>query len=516
MNSKKIAVSCCAITIATGIAFADPNPPTVFSPTPGIAPCGLTVGSQVYFTQPFADTNLTGPRAVYSIGIPGAGVTKVADLPPGNNAENSVAIVPTGALTGFTPGDIYATSASPNDSSKDAVYKLDKATKSWVLFIDLLPATLSQHQPGITFDKVGSFNGAMIVTADSTVTLYGANGAKLRSFSDPQGYVLQAVAVAPLGYVAKGINYGGFMFITAESPLNIDAPEPGVLDGKILTVAPNALDGTPPQWFTTTVNIPDPESIQFVTADSLSCTLNGFTYFAAGYATGDQINTYSNNGAILGWTPAQLSLAGAVGHYLVQNEESGTVHNIHPGTIWIDAGLPTQQLFSDPGYQLEDTAIVQCTPAKGCPATQGFWHQANHWPAVNGPVSADGVTWDGTYLWIGTQKYTRNQILQVLPSGALHSGNVANGLSQFIAAALNLIAGAQHNATIDGMIGKIVTDLNNTPLFVPPQRPGGPVTLNQLPAAALADLTNFLNGLDAYNSAQGMGCTEAAGLTVGK
>jgi hypothetical protein len=64
------------------------------------------------------------------------------------------------------------------------------------------------------------------------------------------------------------------------------------------------------------------------------------------------------------------------------------------------------------------------------------------------------------------------------------------------------------------MIGKIVTDLNNTPLFVPPQQPGGPVTLNQLPAAALADLANFLNGLDAYNSAAGMGCTEATGLSV--
>jgi hypothetical protein len=305
------------------------------------------------------------------------------------------------------------------------------------------------------------------------------------------------------------------MFITAESPQNIDAIQPVVADGKILTVAPNAADNTPAQWFTTTVSIPDPESIQFVTTDSLSCSLNGFTYFAAGYATGNQINTPSNNGAILGWTPTQLSLAGAAGHYLVQNEESLDQNGIHPGTIWMDAGLPTQQLFSDPGYQLEDTAIVQCTPAKGCPATQGFWHQANHWPTASG--SADGVSWDASAktLTIGGTLYNHADILRVLPGGALHSGNVANGLSQFIAAALNLVAGAQHNATIDGMIGKIVTDLNNTPLFVPPQQPGGPVTLSQLPTAALADLTNFLNGLDAYNSAQGMGCTEASGLGVG-
>ena len=261
-------------------------------------------------------------------------------------------------------------------------------------------------------------------------------------------------------------------------------------------------------------NIPDPESIHFVTADSLSCSIGGFSYFGTGYATGNQINTYSNNGAILAWTPAQLSLAGAVGHYLVQNEESGTVGAIQPGSIWMDAGLPAQQLFSDTtgpgntGYQLEDTEIVQCTPATGCPATQGFWHQASHWPAVSG--SADGVIWDAVAktLTIGGAAYNQTDILQVLPGGALHSGNVANALSQFIAAALNLIAGAQHNATIDGIVATINNELTG-PLFGVNGK-GQPI-LNQLPA----NLTGFLNDLDAYNSAVGMGCTEAAGLRVG-
>jgi hypothetical protein len=86
--------------------------------------------------------------------------------------------------------------------------------------------------------------------------------------------------------------------------------------------------------------------------------------FATGYATGSQINTpFSTSGAILAWTPTQLAAAGAVGHYLVQNQDSGSNT---PGAIYIDAGLPTQKLFSDTtvgghnGYQLEDTTLAQC------------------------------------------------------------------------------------------------------------------------------------------------------------
>jgi hypothetical protein len=435
--------------------------------------------------------------------IPGGVVTPAGAIPTaaGVTAENAIAIVPWNAGSGFLFGDKYATGVSPTQPANDAVFKNGSQTP----FVDGISATSSHHQSGLSFDEVGTFNGEMIVTGDSTIYLYNAGGALVASYTGPAGYVLQAAAVAPRSYP----NYPGYLFVTAMPAANIDNSNP-IGNGIILTVAPGAPSGSAAVLFATTTGLPYLESIHFITPDTLSCSIGGFSYFASGYATGTQINTVSTNGAILAWTPAQLSVAGAVGHYLVQNEEFA---GAQPGAIFMDAGLPTEKLFSDTtgpgntGYQLEDTAIVQCQPARGCPATQGFWHQANHWPKASG--TADGVTWDAPAktLTIGVYTYTPNQILQLLPSGSLHTGGVENNLSQFIAAALNLIAGAQHTATIDGIIATIAGDLANTNLFLP-------APLN-IPAKAAADLNSFGAALDAYNSATGVGCNEGAGLNTG-
>jgi len=496
------------------MAFAaDPNPPTVIKPTStpyaianGIAPNGIAANVGVFFTQPFTDG--LQPRGIYPITVPGGAVTSVSAIPTaaGVTAENSIAIVPSPAGSGFTPGDKYATGVSTTNSLNDAVYKNGSSTP----FINGLPAAVSQHQSDVTFDTVGSFHGALIVTADNTLSLYNSAGTKLASYTGPVGFVLQAATVAPTSYTACP----GCIFVTAMLAGNIDNPNPSG-NGEILTVSPNAANGSAAVLFATTTGISEPESIEFVTASSLSCNIGGFTYFASGYATGSGIDQpTSTTGAILGWTPAQLSLAGAVGHYLVQDEDTS---NGKPGAIYMDAGLATQTLFSDTtgssntGYQLEGTAIVQCQPATGCPATQGFWHKADHWPSVSG--SADGVTWNASTktLTIGTgagaETYTQDQILELLPSGSLHTGGVENDLSQFIAAALNLIAGAQHTATIDGIIATIVADLSGTNIFSPPP-------LN-IPAQAQADLSANGDALNNYNSATGLGCSEGSGLNTG-
>ena len=218
----------------------------------------------------------------------------------------------------------------------------------------------------------------------------------------------------------------------------------------------------------------------------------------------------STSGAILGWTAAQLSSAGTVGHFLVQDEEfTASV----PGGIFIDGQF--SKLFSDTtgtgnkGYQLEDSTLAECKPATGCPATQGFWHKANHWPTVSGSIA--GVTWNATAktLSIGAQTYTQAQILELLPSGSLHTGGVENDLSQFIAAALNVIAGAQQTLQINFIIGTIAADLSGTNLFVPA------ATAPNIPAQAAADLANYGSALDAYNSATGLGCSEGSGLSTG-
>ncbi|HLG97639.1 MAG TPA: hypothetical protein VKX49_15095 [Bryobacteraceae bacterium] len=490
--------------LASALAFA--ADPTIISPTStpytlanGIAPNGIAAdGTGVFFTQPYADG--LQPRGIYSITVPGGAVTSVGSIPTvgGITAENGIAIAPAGSAAGFTAGDKFAAGVSSTNNSKDAVYKNGSSTP----FIDGIPASLSSHQSGLGFDTVGTFHGALILTSDTIISLYDSTATLLATYTGPTGFVLQASTVAPLTYAACP----GCLFVTAMPAGNINISTPSG-DGKILTVAPKAPSGSAAALFATTTGIPEPESIHFITADTLNCSVGGFSYFAAGYATGSQFNNpASSSGAILAWTPAQLSPF--VGHYLLQNEEFTNL----PGAIYVDAGLNTQSVFymtpsRTTGYQLEDTAIVQCQPAAGgCPATQGFWHLAKHWPTVS--ASVDGITYNATKktLTIGGVTYTQSELLAILPSGPLHPGAVGNALSQFIAAALNLIAGAQPS-TIDSTIIAINTALTGVTFTN-----GTSLTL---PSTVQTLLLNSLTALDNYNSAVGLNCTEGAGLKTG-
>src|SRR5579864_5665425 len=384
---------CLVALVATLAMAADPNAPTVISPTStpytfanGIAPNGVAATpSTIFFTQPF--TGGLQPRAVYSITTGGV-VTSVSAIPDpavATGAENGIAIAP-GIGSGFAAGDMLVSGVSVANNANDAIYK------NGVLFIDGISAAVSKHQTALAFDRVGTFGGALIVTADTTVLLYNSAGALLSHYTGPVGFALQASTVAPLTYAACP----GCIFVTAMPAGNIDNAKPSG-DGQILIVSPGAANGSAAVLFATTTGIPEPESIQFVTPNSLSCSVGGFNLFASGYATDSQFNSVSTDGAILAWTTAQLTPF--LGHYLVQNEEfSGPLH----GDIYVDAGLPGQAVFSDSttaanavGYQLEDTAVILCPIAAptGCPATQGFWHKAANWPNVTKVV--DGVTYNG-------------------------------------------------------------------------------------------------------------------------
>lgn len=376
---KPLFLLACATLFATTLA-ADTQP-TVIKPTStpytfanGIAPNGLAVEPNgILFTQPFADG--LQPRGTYSITTGGA-VTMLGSIPTvaGITAENMLAIAPPSSASGFTPGDVYANAVSTTNSANDAVYKNGSSTP----FIDNLSASISQHNSALAFDTVGSFDGALIVTHDQTLGLYNSAGTLLASYSGPAGFVLQSSSVAPLSYAACP----GCIFVTAMPLANINNPNP-TGNGEILTVAPGAPSGTAATLFAVTTGIPEPESIKFVTSNSLSCTVGGFSFFASGYSTDGQINNpLSTTGAILAWTPEQL--APYVGHYLVQSEEVGPSQH---GAIFVDAGLATQQLFSSTttatnavGYQLEDTAILQCPGPKfnGCTYTQGGWGAPPH------------------------------------------------------------------------------------------------------------------------------------------
>ena len=84
--------------------------------------------------------------------------------------------------------------------------------------------------------------------------------------------MLQASTVSPTSYLACP----GCIEVTAEPVGNINNPTPSG-SGEILTVSPGAASGSSAALFATTTGIPEPESIQFVTANSPSCNVGGFS-----------------------------------------------------------------------------------------------------------------------------------------------------------------------------------------------------------------------------------------------
>jgi hypothetical protein len=499
------------LAVAADATLIKPTSTTPYPFANGIAPNGIDADTTgIFFTQPYKD-GLQSPRGIYSI-TPAGAVALVSTIPTGVTAENGIAIVPTPAGSGFTAGDKFAGGVSTSNSANDAVYRNGSSTP----FIDNITSVLSHHQTAIQFDGVGSWNGELIVTSDTTISVYssaGATGTLLHTYTGPAGFVFQASTVAPTTYLACP----GCIFVTAMPTGNINNPTPAG-NGELLTVAAGAANG-PAVLFATLTGIPEPESIQFVTTNSGACNVGTFSFFAAGYATdGDINNPSSTSGAILAWTQAQI--APFAGHYLVQNEEiTGGGH----GEIYVDAGLVSQSLFSSTvtaatptGYQLEDTAIIQCaaTTGTGCPATQGFWHKGANWPHVN--TTVDGVVYNGATnpitMVIGSKSYTQAQLLLLMPSGGLHSGAFANSLSQFIAAVLNVAAGAQvtpaANAAITGVNAALLASGLN--IFGP-----GPSINSNFSAATRALVESYETALDNYNSAVGLGCTEGSGLSTG-
>ncbi len=173
--------------------------------------------------------------------------------------------------------------------------------------------------------------------------------------------------------------------------------------------------------------------------------------------------------------------------------------------------------LSNNGTDLQSLLIEITVPPQGtgCPATQGFWHKASRWPNFN--KATDGVTYNGATghsMVIGQITYTQGQLLALLPSGALHTGGYVNALSQFIAAVLNLTAGAKH-ASIDTTVSTINSDLAGITFVSGTGTALDPYKLVPISASLQATLEGFESSLDQYNSAVGMGCNEASGLIVG-
>jgi hypothetical protein len=181
--------------------------------------------------------------------------------------------------------------------------------------------------------------------------------------------------------------------------------------------------------------------------------------------------------------------------------------------VLLDGGDGLKNNHSDvQSLLIEVTVPPQGT---GCPATQGFWHKASRWPNFTKVV--DGVTYNGGTdhtMVIGGTTYTEGQLLALLPSGSLHTGGYVNALSQFIAAVLNLSAGAK-NGSVDTTVSTINTDLTGVTFVSGDGSAQHPYKLVPISVSLQNTLTGFTQDLDNYNSAVGMGCSEGSGLILG-
>jgi hypothetical protein len=190
-----------------------------------------------------------------------------------------------------------------------------------------------------------------------------------------------------------------------------------------------------------------------------------------------------------------------------------THHAFVPGQGQVEAVLLyVDGSNNDPNNFYQDMLFelpVPPPPGTGCPATKGFWHDPSKhlWPDVK--INVDGVEYNflGDHgMTIGGVHYTQDQLVTIMPSGGSATGG--NGFviagSQLIAAVLNIAAGAQHSSSVDTTISNLNTALHLQNILGPTP----PDPLN-------SELKAFGDALDTYNSATGLNCTEASGLTLG-
>jgi len=377
-----------AATVAAVTASAQQTPTIIPVPSAGnsgAAPNGIDVtASELLFTQPFCGSQVRGTYKV-NIATPIANSSSTlvdTILGLGQCSENYLTI--SSGLGGFTAGDRYVTGASVMNSANEAVYK----NGSFLPFIDGIPA--SNHHAGITFDTAGTFGFDLIVTAEGSVTGYNPAATPQFHYPAPMNYVLEGATVAPLTYSPCP----GCLFITGELSTNVNNPNP-VGMGAIFFVTPGTPSGSMVTTLTDTPG-PEPEGLVFV-GNNLSCTLGGYSYFVSGYATAaDLDDPSSTTGAILAYTPAQLSTV--AGQFLVPDEGSLAGG---PGKISaFSAATGTFSPFSATQYQLEGSTILQCPAGPVCvipPSGTAIGGSPVSWNKFN-PQGPNTVVWINAHI----------------------------------------------------------------------------------------------------------------------
>ncbi len=370
-----VIAKCCVMSslmMGTLSALAQVGPqPTVIKPTStsapvGIAPIGIgATSTELLFSSPYCVTP-GQPRGVYNVtglapGVPGAldpgtafKLFPIPELGGCGGAENYFAISP--GLGGFPANSVYVTSPTSAGANTDVVLVDGNTTP----FITGISDSESGHA-GITFDTVGTFANALIVTSASAVTGYDPTGALLFTYPTPaSGAFLESATVAPLSNTACP----GCLYITSDvPPNNLNA------GGAIFTVAPGTPTGTPPTFAALFPGTGEPEGIQFVTPQVCTNADTGLAYFVSGFTIDPFVNQgRSFNGVLLGYSPAQL--APFVGKALIPAETGGTIYAFDPNAILpqnkfatFSTPLPIGATSPNSTYQFEGNKLAACAPS---------------------------------------------------------------------------------------------------------------------------------------------------------
>ena len=272
----------------------------------------------------------------------------------GSGAENYLIISP--GLPGFPAGSVYTT--NPISTSADEVLVTSAgAPGSPGVFVASVGDSAPGHA-GITFDTVGTFGYALIVTTPTAI--YGFNSSGAQTFKYPvtaSGVLLESATVAPQS-LSGGLVCPGCLYVTSTTSSG---------SGSVFTIHPGTPDGT--ALGTAIASTPgEPEGILFI--PQTSCTLTGtnLSYFVSGYSKTEIDKSPSTSGALLGFTAGQLTSFAGMALVPIETgpgSTGGSIQVFNPVTATFSS-TP----FSTTSYQLEGASIVACAPATGCPATR--------------------------------------------------------------------------------------------------------------------------------------------------
>jgi hypothetical protein len=333
MNSR-LQYTCVALLAGMSAAYAQTPPHTIY---PEPAAIGISANeSAVLFSQPYCDgpqnglTNL--PRGIYQLNVSSPSTTNpLVPLPASSSCTENY--FTNSAGLGNFPADTLYIAGLLNGSR--VIFSAPATGGTPQFFSNLPVATAPTPHAALTFDTVGTFAFNLIATGEGGVQGYDHNGNLTFSYANPQpsNFWLEGATVAPQSYTPCP----GCLFIVAEA---LNSP-----NGAIYVVHPGAPSGIVPEFFAAGPR--EPENIIFVPATP--CSVNGNSYYVSAYSQGPGNPQYSNGGAILGFTAAQL--AAYAGQFLVPDEASGV--------IYAYAG-PSSTVFSNTGYQLEAATMVSC------------------------------------------------------------------------------------------------------------------------------------------------------------